>query len=188
MLVAKTREPGSADPRRCYLGLGSNLGTRASNLAAALSLLARSPGLTLGRVSSVYLTRPVGLADQPDFFNLVACFDAELSPADLLGAALSVEEQLGRVRTVRWGPRTLDVDILLIDDLHIAEPGLIVPHPRMRQRQFVLTPLAEIAPDLVLPGGGAVRDLAREAIGDVRRLGRLAEIVTRELHSQEAGD
>jgi len=139
----------------------------------------------LKRVSSVYLTHPLGVADQPDFLNLVARFEARLMPAELLQVALRAEDRLGRVRGVRWGPRTVDVDILLIDALRIAEPDLIVPHPRMRERQFVLTPLAEIALELELPGGGLVRELAERDSAAVRRLGRLAELVRRELAAGE---
>jgi len=187
-LAAEASQVASAPKRRCYLGLGSNLGAKARNLAAALSLLARRPGLSLQRVSSVYRTRPVGLPHQPDFLNLVASVDSELSPTDLLKAALYAEKQLGRVRTVRWGPRTVDVDILLIDQLQIAEPSLTVPHPRLRERQFVLTPLAEIAPDLELPGGDIVQDLAEGESRAVCRVGRLAALVARKLEAGEPGD
>jgi len=178
----------SSSTRRwlCYLGLGSNLGAKAHNLAAALSLLARDPGLTLRRVSSVYLTQPVGLTDQPDFLNLVSCFETTLPPEALLEVVLSVEERLGRVRTTRWGPRTVDVDILLIDTLQISRPELTVPHPRMRERQFVLVPLAEIAPDVELPDGVPIRDLAEGESQSVRRLGKLADVVSHEPESGEA--
>ena len=186
--AAHAPAPDSVAVHDVYLGLGANLGARARNLAAALSLLARSRGLTLRRVSSVYLTSPVGLTDQPDFLNLVAFFHARLSPAELLATALSVERRLGRVRTVRWGPRAVDVDILLIGDLRISDPELTVPHPRLRERQFVLTPLAEIAPDLELPGGGLVRDLAKGESEAVRKLGRLAELAAREAPIGKAGD
>jgi 2-amino-4-hydroxy-6-hydroxymethyldihydropteridine diphosphokinase len=185
--VAQARQAALAESRRCYLGLGSNLGRRACNLAAAVSLLTRSPGLALRRLSSVYLTPPVGPADQPDFLNLVACYDSDLAPDQLLEAALRVEQRLGRVRTVRWGPRIIDVDILLMGDLQIAWPDLTVPHPRLRERQFVLVPLAEIAPRLELPGGGVVGELAGGETDQVRRLGRLAELAARELEPAGGG-
>lgn len=100
---------------------------------------------------------------------------------------LSVEERLGRVRTTRWGPRTADLDILLIGTLQISEPALTVPHPRMRERQFVLVPLAEIAPDLELPDGTLVRDLAEGESESVRRIGRLTDVLSQEPESREVG-
>lgn len=127
------------------------------------------------------------MTDQPGFLNLVACFETRLAPEALLEVVLSVEERLGRVRTTCWGPRTVDVDILLIDTLQIARPELTVPHPRMRERQFVLVPLAEIAPDLELPDGTLVRDLAEGESESVRRLGGLAQLVSQEPETGEVG-
>src|ERR671931_468485 len=132
-----------------YIGLGSNLGDRAAHLRAALDHLG-----TLGTVEAVspFLeTDPVGYAEQPRFLNAAVRLRTTLSPHALLRALLSIETALGRVRTVRWGPRTIDLDLLLYDDLVRDDPGLTVPHPRMHERRFVLQPLAAIAPDAVHP-------------------------------------
>ena len=136
-----------------YLGLGSNLGDRRANIERALELLGEEPTIKVIRVSSFYETEPVGYTDQPDFINAVACVETELPPRELLRAIMSVETKMGRVRTIRWGPRVIDIDILMYDDQQVDEEGLQIPHPRMMERKFVLEPLAEIAPDLVLPGG-----------------------------------
>lgn len=140
---------------RAYLGLGSNLGDRLAHLQRAVEALAGTAGIQVVAVSSVYETAPVGGPAQDDFLNAVAAIDTELAPRDLLAAATTVEQLEERVREVRWGPRTLDVDILLYDDERIAEPDLEIPHPRMQQRAFVLAPLRDVAPDLVeLPAEG----------------------------------
>jgi len=136
-----------------YLGLGSNLGDRLANLERAVRLLARHPGIRLVRSSRVYETEPVGGPAQPDYLNAVLEAETELSPQELLRACLGVEETMGRVRTGRWGPRVIDVDLLTYDDLEIDEPDLTVPHPRMHERGFVLIPLAELDADPPLPGG-----------------------------------
>jgi len=172
-------------PRLAYLGLGANIGRRARALSDALVLLDGTRGLALVRLSSVFETEPVGVTDQPAFLNLVACFDCQVSAAKLLTAVRRVERQLGRVRTRRWGPRTIDVDILLIDDERVDAPELTVPHPEMTRRQFVLVPLAEIAPEVVLPGGRTAAELSAGEGPAVRRLGTLAEVVARE--SADAG-
>ena len=131
--------------RRGYLGLGSNQGDRWAKLREALAAL---PDVT--RVSSVYETDPVGgPQDQDPYLNAVVELESDLSPRELLGVCRRLESAAGRVRAERWGPRPLDVDVLLVDDLAVDEPDLQVPHPRMWQRPFVLVPLAEIAPDLV---------------------------------------
>lgn len=140
---------------RAYLGLGSNLGDRLAHLQRAVEALAGTAGIQVVAVSSVYETAPVGGPAQDDFLNAVAAIDTQLAPRDLLAAATTVEQLEERVREVRWGPRTLDVDILLYDDERIAEPDLEIPHPRMQQRAFVLAPLRDVAPDLVeLPAEG----------------------------------
>lgn len=129
---------------RAYLGLGSNLGDREANLRKAVA------GMTdLVAVSPVYESSPVGGPPQDDFLNAVAALDTRLSPRQLLDLCRRLEEQAGRVRTVRWGPRTLDVDVLLIDELVVDEPDLVVPHPRMMERAFVLGPLADLDASLV---------------------------------------
>ena len=131
---------------RAYIGLGSNLGDREGCLRAALQAL-RDAGVVVPRTSRFITTLPVGKTDQPDFLNAAAAVRTDLSAQALLDLLLRIESSLGRVRAERWGPRTLDLDLLLYDDEVIREPGLEVPHPRMHERRFVLEPLAEIAPD-----------------------------------------
>jgi 2-amino-4-hydroxy-6-hydroxymethyldihydropteridine diphosphokinase len=132
-----------------YLGLGSNLGNRARNIYRALRLLGSR--VRLGNISSMYETEPVGLAEQPWFLNLVCCGETDLSPEALLNLAKTIERQMGRKRGVRFGPRLIDVDILVYDDLVLSTPLLQIPHPRLHQRAFVLIPLSEVAPGLILP-------------------------------------
>ena len=130
--------------------------------------------MKLIRVSSLYETAAVGVTDQPDFLNAAAEVRTSLPAAALLSAFLNLENLLGRVRTFRWGPRVIDLDLLLYGDEQIALPTLTVPHPRLRERAFVLVPLAEIAPDLTLPGDNqAVAELANNfrAGGNIRRVG-----------------
>ena len=148
-----------------YLGLGSNLGDREENIRQALRLV-EAGGVRVARVSSLYETRPVGPVDQPDFINAAAEVETTLSPEDLLSAARAVEQAMGRERTIRWGPRVIDIDILLYDEMSVNEPGLTIPHPEMTRRWFVLAPLAEIAPDLILPGGKTAREAADELAGE----------------------
>jgi 2-amino-4-hydroxy-6-hydroxymethyldihydropteridine diphosphokinase len=133
-----------------YLGLGSNLGRRWTNLSLALDLL-RARGADPLRVSSVYETDPVGRSRQPRFLNLACQVQTALSPEDLLRTAKGIEAVLGRVPGPPNGPRVIDLDILLYDDLVLDQPGLTIPHPRMAARAFVLAPLAELAPDLRHP-------------------------------------
>ncbi|MDO8684439.1 MAG: 2-amino-4-hydroxy-6-hydroxymethyldihydropteridine diphosphokinase [Armatimonadota bacterium] len=143
-----------------FLGLGSNLGDREENLRSALQEMEKRGAARTVKVSSFYETAPVGYTDQPDFINAVAQVETMLQPAELLATILDVEKALGRERTIRWGPRVIDIDILLYDDISIEEPGLVIPHPEMTRRGFVLKPLAEIAPDLILPGGNTAREAA----------------------------
>ncbi len=145
-------------PVRAYLGLGSNMGDRPRMLASAVELLA-GPDLRVVRRSRVYETPPWGKTDQPPFLNQVIEVNTALGPEALLGRCLQVEQRLGRVRAERWGPRTIDVDLLLYGDVVARRPDLTVPHPEMRRRAFVLVPLAEIAPGLRLPTGEAVEAL-----------------------------
>ena len=132
-----------------YIGLGSNLGDRAAHLHAALDRLGTYG--TVEAVSPFLETDPVGYAEQPRFLNAAVRLRTTLPPDDLLRGLLSIETALGRVRTVRWGPRTIDLDLLLYDDLVRDDPGLTVPHPRLHERRFVLEPLVAIAPDAVHP-------------------------------------
>jgi len=144
-----------------YLALGSNQGDRRQNLLDALDELAAQ--VQIERLSSIYETEPAYVTDQTNFFNMVLRGRTSLQPRALLRFAKSVEQRVGRKEGVRFGPRPIDVDILLYDDLQLDEADLIIPHPRLAERAFVLTPLAEIAPELVLPGRQeTVRVLAQQ--------------------------
>ena len=161
-----------------YLGLGANLGDRSANIHNALSTLHSCPEIEVMQMSSLYETTPVGVTDQPDFLNGVAALRTTLPPRGLLDILLHIENQMGRTRNLRWGPRVIDMDLLLYGDQQIHLPGLTVPHPRLRQRAFVLVPLAEIAPDLLLPGDekngtDAVENVLRNLSGEgnIRRVG-----------------
>lgn len=134
-----------------YLSLGSNLGNRLDNLKKALDLLNSHEGIEIKQVSSFYETEPVGYEEQDWFLNSVVEITTTLTPQELLKTVGWVEGELGRVRTIRWGPRTVDVDILFYGDQLVAEENLEIPHPRIQERAFVLKPLAEIVPDLVHP-------------------------------------
>ncbi|KRW59242.1 2-amino-4-hydroxy-6-hydroxymethyldihydropteridine diphosphokinase [Pseudomonas sp. TTU2014-080ASC] len=139
---------------RVYIGLGSNLETPLEQLRSALSALAELPQTQLSGQSSFYISDPLGPADQPRYVNAVAALDTELSPLQLLDALQTIEQNQGRVRKAeRWGPRTLDLDILLFGERQLNEPRLVVPHYHIHARAFVLYPLAELAADLVLPDG-----------------------------------
>ncbi len=157
-----------------YLGLGSNLGNRQDNLDKALDLL--SPRLRVEQVSSIYDTEPVGNIDQPRFLNLVCKVYTSLAPKELLSLAKGIELKLGRVSGKANDARPIDIDILFYGDRVIETPGLVIPHPRLVERAFVLIPLAEIAPDLVHPvSGNTVRELLQrltETQGVVRWEGR----------------
>jgi 2-amino-4-hydroxy-6-hydroxymethyldihydropteridine diphosphokinase len=131
---------------KAYVGLGSNLGDRAAYLLLGLSALSRLPKTHLLRLSPVYETDPVG-PPQPPYLNMVAELETELSPKGLLAEMLRVEKALGRERRERWGPRTLDLDLLLYGDLVLEEAGLSVPHPRLHERAFVLVPLLDLLPE-----------------------------------------
>ena len=136
------------------IGLGSNLGDREANLAFGRAEIARHGFFPTGE-SSIYETDPVGpVQDQGTFLNQVIIGETELPPLALLAICLHIERERGRKRTLRWGPRTLDLDLLLYGDTPVNEPGLVVPHPHLKSRGFVLTPLAEIAPEQILPGDG----------------------------------
>ena len=143
-----------------YIGLGANLGDREAALRRALELLAEEPGIEVTAVSRFRDTAPVGLVDQPRFLNAAARVETALGPRELLERLLAVERALGRTRTGPcFGPRTIDLDLLLYDDSRHAEPGLTVPHPRLHERKFALEPLAELDPSLVIPGHGEVKSL-----------------------------
>ncbi|MEP6476535.1 MAG: 2-amino-4-hydroxy-6-hydroxymethyldihydropteridine diphosphokinase [Actinomycetota bacterium] len=154
---------------RAFLGLGSNLGDRLANLQRAVDLLAATPDVSVLRSSRIYETSPIGPA-QPDFLNAVVEVDTALEPGELLTTCAAVEEVLQRVRGIRWGPRTLDVDLLTFDDAVIETDDLVVPHPRMHERAFVLVPLLELNDDPPLPGGRRARDLSTDGWADGVRL------------------
>jgi 2-amino-4-hydroxy-6-hydroxymethyldihydropteridine diphosphokinase len=145
---------------RAYIGLGANLGNREDTLRLALVRLAAVPGIDVLRVSSVRETDPVGPVEQPRFLNAAAALETSLGPRELLEQLLAVERSLGRTRDgPRFGPRTIDLDLLVYADRFVDDPRLTIPHPRLHERRFALEPLAELDPDLVVPGRGTVRDL-----------------------------
>lgn len=153
---------------RALLGLGANLGERENTLKNALSSLNALPGTQVTRVSSLYETAPVGYADQPDFLNAVAEVETELSAHALLGACLGIEAALGRRRSFRNAPRVVDIDLLRFGSLHCNQPELILPHPRMEERAFVLIPLAELFPDKKIDGWDFAPCLEKTSTKDVR--------------------
>jgi 2-amino-4-hydroxy-6-hydroxymethyldihydropteridine diphosphokinase len=139
---------------KVYISLGSNMGDRLDNLRDALQKLHNTAGIKVINISQVYETEPVGYEDQDWFYNAVALLEVELSPLELLKLMMATEQELGRKRLIHWGPRTIDLDILLYDDLVINQKDLIIPHPRMAERAFVMVPLSEIAPEVEVPGEG----------------------------------
>ena len=147
-------------PVIAFVGLGGNLGDAVATLRSAVQALAGLPETRLLRGSSLYRTPAWGLEQQADFINGAAMLETRLEARPLLEALLAVERDFGRERGAasRWGPRTLDLDLLLYDDVVIAEPGLQVPHPHLHERAFALVPLLEIAPDILIPGQGRARD------------------------------
>jgi 2-amino-4-hydroxy-6-hydroxymethyldihydropteridine diphosphokinase len=145
---------------RAYVSLGANLGAREETIRRAIELLRREDEVDVVAVSRFRETDPVGVIDQPRFLNGAVVVDTALAPRDLLDVLLRIERQLGRVRDgTRWGPRTIDLDLLVYGDEEIDEPGLTIPHPRLGERRFALEPLAEVDPELVIPGLGRVSEL-----------------------------
>lgn len=142
-----------------YIGLGSNIGDRTQHLVDACATLHRHPAITVPAVSSLYHTAPVGFTAQDWFLNAVARVETRLSPPALLDVTQATERRLGRVTTWRWGPRIIDLDLLLYDTLHVHTPSLTIPHAALHERRFVLVPLAELAPDVALPSGVRVREM-----------------------------
>jgi 2-amino-4-hydroxy-6-hydroxymethyldihydropteridine diphosphokinase len=148
------------DLRLAYIGIGSNLGDPERQVRVAIDALRRLPRTAFGRASRLYRTAPWGRAGQPAFVNAAVAVSTALSPRELLDALLAIERAQGRLRDgERWGPRVIDLDILVYGDSSIDEPGLHVPHPRLAERAFALLPLADLAPDLEIPGLGSVRAL-----------------------------
>lgn len=148
---------------RAYVGLGANLGDREATIRRAVALLDDLADVAVVGVSTLRETEPWGPVEQPSYLNGAAAVETDIGPRELLDALLDVERRLGRNRgdEERWGPRTIDLDLLLYGDLVLDEPGLAVPHPRLHERRFVLDPLAELAPDAVVPGRGTVAALLR---------------------------
>ncbi|MBN1289402.1 MAG: 2-amino-4-hydroxy-6-hydroxymethyldihydropteridine diphosphokinase [Actinobacteria bacterium] len=136
---------------KAYVGIGSNLGDRLTNLRGCISELEESDGIQVVAVSSAFMSKAVGVTDQPDFLNGVVVIETDRSPGELLKLLQEIERKYGRKRYRRWGPRTLDADILLYDNARIDEPDLQIPHPMLTHRRFVLEPLLEIEPEISLP-------------------------------------
>jgi 2-amino-4-hydroxy-6-hydroxymethyldihydropteridine diphosphokinase len=156
--------------QRAFVGLGSNLDDPTGQVRRALLELAQLAESRLLRHSGLYRSPPMGPQDQPPYVNAVAMLQTALAPLELLDALQALERAHGRRRTTRWGPRTLDLDLLLYGDLQIEHPRLRVPHPGMAQRAFVLVPMAEIAPDLEIPGLGVLRAVAVDGSADLERI------------------
>jgi 2-amino-4-hydroxy-6-hydroxymethyldihydropteridine diphosphokinase len=153
-----------------FLGLGSNIGDKAGHLKSAVSLLSQVDGINVSAVSSIYRTEPIGLVDQDAFFNAVVRIETTLEPLALLDQCLEIERSRGRLRLERWGPRTLDIDLLLFGDRQLEEEALTLPHPFAAERAFVLAPLMELWPDAQI-GGRQVRDILEEiGLSGIERL------------------
>jgi len=150
-----------------YIGLGSNLQDPHGQLRRAFADIEGLPDTRVVAQSSLYRSAPIGLLDQPDFVNAVAKISTALTPQELLKALLDIEHQHGRERSVRNAPRTLDLDVLLYDEVQLHEHGLTIPHPQMHLRAFVLQPLLEIAPDVSIPGVGPAQGLVRACADQV---------------------
>ena len=144
---------------RAYVGLGANLGNREETLEQAVALLEAAERVDVIAVSELRETDPVGVLDQPRFLNGAAVVETTLSARELLDTLLAIERSLGRVRVERWGPRIVDLDLLVYSDEIVDKPGLRVPHPRLHERRFALEPLVELDPGLVIPGRGRVSEL-----------------------------
>ena len=152
--------------RPAYVGLGSNLDSPRDRVLEAVERMKALAATRLVLRSHLYLTRPLGPQDQPDFVNAAVGLLTQLTARDLLAGLLGIERSMGRNRQERWGPRVIDLDLLWLVDAVIDEPGLTVPHPGVSTRNFVLYPLADIAPMIKIPGFGPVLDLKRDAGGD----------------------
>jgi 2-amino-4-hydroxy-6-hydroxymethyldihydropteridine diphosphokinase len=170
--------------QRAFIALGANLDDPGRQIAAALSEIARLPGTTLVRTSSFYRSAPVGYTAQPEFVNAVCEVETSLEARELLDALLDIERVHGRQRSFANAPRTLDLDIVLYGDQVIEQAGLIVPHPRMLQRAFVLVPLAEIAPQASIPGVGRVSDQLMRVAG--QEIEKLAAVPVRKTTDNDA--
>lgn len=151
---------------KAFIGLGSNLGDREQHLRQALEQIEQLPESTIVRASSLYDTEPVGAPGQPHFLNAVVWIETRMPPRQLLWNLLRIEKRLGRVRTQRWGPRTIDLDLLMVGDMVIDEPELTLPHPRMTERSFVMVPLVELDPLAIHPVTGQTLLSILQRLGD----------------------
>ena len=149
----------STEKRRTVLSLGSNLGDRLDNLQEAIDALFDAPGLDFLALSPVYETKPVGGPEQGDFLNVVIVANSRVAPESLLERVLAIEDAMDRTRVVRWGPRTLDIDIVMMGDVISDDPDLLLPHPRAGERAFVLRPWCDLEPEATLLGRGRVAEL-----------------------------
>lgn len=161
--------------KQAYIALGTNIEPRNNYIKDALKQLSQHSNITIIKESSIYETAPVGYKNQSDFLNMVIEIDTSLSPEDLLNYCQDIENSLGRKRTIRYGPRTIDLDILLYNQECVKTDRLIIPHPRMHERAFVLIPLQEIAPHLIIPNVGKsvkclLRDIKHADKNEVRKL------------------
>ncbi len=159
---------------RAFIGLGSNLGDKKANLETAISWLSKEGRIDVKKRASYYCTAPLDYTEQDWFVNTVVEIETTLSPAELLTVFLSIEVRMGRVRGIRWGPRPIDLDLLLYGDAVINAPGLVVPHPRMSRRAFVMVPLAELVPDLYICGYGKAAHLSVE-LSQTQEVQKMAE-------------
>ncbi len=155
---------------QAFIGIGSNLADPLRQVQTAIRELSQLPNSTFLKSSSLYRTKPLGPSAQPDFINAVVALETALSPLSLLDALQALELQHGRVRNLRWGPRTLDLDLLLYEQLELKSARLILPHPGLKSRIFVLKPLAEIAPALILPSGESITTLLAQCDDEIIKL------------------
>lgn len=158
----------------CYIGLGANLNNPRAQIEAALAALAQLPHTQLLRASSLYGSKPLGPQDQPDYQNAVAEIQTELTPTELLAALQQQERDQGRIKLRHWGERCIDLDILLYGNKTLALPDLCIPHKELKNRSFVVVPLHELTPSLVLPDGSKIASLTPEFGGELQRLGTLS--------------
>lgn len=180
--------PAEATPREIVLAFGSNLGDRLANLQAGIDVLTASHEITATAISAVFETSPVGGPEQPDYLNAVLLAVSALPARSVLDRCQAAEQALGRVRTVRWGPRTLDIDVIACDDEVSDDPVLTLPHPRAHQRPFVLVPWHDADPDARLPGFGSVASLlARTGEDGIRRRSDLILAAGRRAAANQGG-
>jgi 2-amino-4-hydroxy-6-hydroxymethyldihydropteridine diphosphokinase len=145
-----------------FVGIGSNLGDREAHLSRAIELLSAEDAIEVSGVSQIRETEPVGPVEQGPFLNAAVQVETELAPRELLDRLLDIERRMGRVRRERFGPRTIDLDLLLYGDEVVEEPGLTVPHPRLKERRFALEPLSDLDPGLTIPGAGPISAVLAE--------------------------